>query len=495
MEPIIIKKLTFAYPGQSPLFSNCHLNINSDWKMGLLGRNGRGKTTLMKILLHQLDYTGTVTSILNFAYFPLVTNESGDLTINTLLGAPGLANLAQWQIERELNTMGVDPTILWQPYNTLSGGEQTKVQLAALFALPGAFLLLDEPTNHLDQVGRKQVAAYLQTKQQGFILTSHDQAFLDTVIDHTLVIERHQLVLEQGNYATYFAQKKRRDQEAAAKNHQLKAEIKELRKTRQQRAQWAQRAENEKKNNAHADKGFIGAKAAKMMKKTVTTTNRLTSAIEDRQGLMAEVEEIVPLPLNLVGTHHETLLSVDKVTLHWAPTPLFQPVSFTVKAGQQVALVGPNGIGKSSLIKALFGQFTGKITGDISLAHGIKISCVRQDYATNHGTLREFAQQNHLAYDQFLNILRKLGMERASFTVPIEQMSMGQQKKVELARSLATPANLYVWDEPLNYLDTYNQDQLIKLIHDYRPPLLFVEHDQRFINAVASEKVELLPGK
>lgn len=255
MEPIIIKKLTFAYPGQSPLFSNCHLNINSDWKMDLLGRNGRGKTTLMKILLHQLDYTGTVTSNLNFAYFPLVTNESGDLTINTLLGAPGLANLAQWQIERELNTMGVDPTILWQPYNTLSGGEQTKVQLAALFALPGAFLLLDEPTNHLDQVGRKQVAAYLQTKQQGFILTSHDQAFLDTVIDHTLVIERHQLVLEQGNYATYFAQKKRRDQEAAAKNHQLKAEIKELKKTRQQRAKWAQRAENEKKNNAHADKG------------------------------------------------------------------------------------------------------------------------------------------------------------------------------------------------------------------------------------------------
>lgn len=86
-------------------------------------------------------------------------------------------------------------------------------------------------------------------------------------------------------------------------------------------------------------------------------------------------------------------------------------------------------------------------------------------------------------------------MERASFTVPIEQMSMGQQKKVELARSLATPANLYVWDEPLNYLDTYNQDQLIKLIHDYRLPLLFVEHDQCFINAVASKKVELLPGK
>ena len=84
-------------------------------------------------------------------------------------------------------------------------------------------------------------------------------------------------------------------------------------------------------------------------------------------------------------------------------------------------------------------------------------------------------------------------MDRATFTVPIEQMSMGQQKKVELARSLLTPAQLYIWDEPLNYLDTYNQQQLIQLVKDYRPPLLFVGHDQHFINAVASQQVPVTP--
>lgn len=133
--------------------------------------------------------------------------------------------------------------------------------------------------------------------------------------------------------------------------------------------------------------------------------------------------------------------------------------------------------------------------GNITLAHGCQVSYVRQNYTDNHGQLTEFAQANHLKYDQFLNLLRKLGMERATFTVPIEQMSMGQQKKVELARSLATPANLYIWDEPLNYLDTYNQEQLIKLIKDYQPPLLFIEHDQHFIDQVASQKVNVFPGK
>ena len=146
-------------------------------------------------------------------------------------------------------------------------------------------VLLDEPTNHLDQLGRQQVADYLSSKQRGFIITSHDQDFLDRVIDHTLVIERHQLVLSHGNYSTYFQQKRRRDKEALATNQQLKSEIKALKKTRQQRQQWAQRAEGEKKNNSHADKGFIGAKAAKMMKKTVSTTNRLSQAItSSRRG-------------------------------------------------------------------------------------------------------------------------------------------------------------------------------------------------------------------
>lgn len=497
MEPITINKLTFAYSGQEPLFTNCTLDLNSDWKLGLLGRNGRGKTTLMRILLGQVNFTGTIISKLTFSYFPLKIKDPRQFAGEAVLAAVSVSTREQWQLERELNLMGVDPALLWQSYESLSGGEQTKVQLAALFALDGNFLLLDEPTNHLDQHGRQQVADYLAKKQQGFIITSHDQAFLDQVIDHTLVIERHQLVLSHGNYSTYFQQKHRRDQEALANNRQLRSEIKSLKNSRQQRLQWAQRAEGKKKHNSHADKGFIGAKAAKMMKKAMTTAGRLDAAIKDRQGLLRELEDVDRLPLNNLPSHHTTQLKVEEVTLTIAGRQLFKPVSFKVDAHDQVALIGPNGAGKSSLLNAIQGNLTAQATGTITLANTIKISCVRQNYATNHGHLADFAEANGLAYDLLLNILRKLGMERATFRIPIEEMSMGQQKKVEFARSLATPAQLYLWDEPLNYLDTYNQQQLIQLVNGYRPPLLFVEHDKHFIEAVASKQVLIqpFPGK
>ena len=110
------------------------------------------------------------------------------------------------------------------------------------------------------------------------------------------------------------------------------------------------------------------------------------------------------------------------------------------------------------------------------------ISYVRQNYEDNRGTLAEFAKKNRVDYQAFLNNLRKLGMERDVFHNKIEQMSMGQRKKVELAKSLSQPAELYIWDEPLNYLDVFNQEQLEQLILNVKPAMLLVEHDQTFLD-------------
>ncbi|MCH3921330.1 ribosomal protection-like ABC-F family protein [Limosilactobacillus sp.] len=489
MGNISIRQLTFAYPGKDPLFDHSQIDIDGSWKLGLLGRNGRGKTTLMQILLGNRDYQGQITTNLNFAYFPQEIADPTDFAWNAInADAP---QLEQWQVERELNLMGVDPALLWQPFGTLSGGEQTKVLLAALFADPASFPLLDEPTNHLDQHGRQQIADYLRGKRQGFIITSHDQDFLDRVIDHTLVIERHQLVLERGNYSTYFAQKQRRDQEAISTNEQLHADIKNLKAAKQQRLQWAQRAEGEKKHNSHADKGFIGAKAARMMKKSTAMARRLDKAADEKTGLLQEVETIVPLTINQQPSHQSPLLTLDDVSLDLPGRRLFDQLSLTVKQGEQVVLCGDNGTGKSSLFKAILGRFKGQVSGTITIAHNATISLVRQDYADFHGNLKQFAQDNRLEEDQLLNMLRKLGMERSSFTTPLDQLSMGQQKKVELARSLLTPAQLYLWDEPLNYLDTYNQDQLIQLIKRERPAMLIIEHDRHFIDEIATKRVTI----
>ena len=147
---------------------------------------------------------------------------------------------------------------------------------------------------------------------------------------------------------------------------------------------------------------------------------------------------------------------------------------------------------RQTLIRALLGRFSGISRGLLKLAP-VSLSLVRQQYADNRGTLPDFAETHQLSREVLLNNLRKLGMPRADFATPIEHLSMGQQKKVEVARSLATPAALYIWDEPLNYLDTYNQDQIIAAVRQYQPTMLFVEHDEHFIDQVATKVIRLHP--
>ncbi len=490
MTTISLNNLNFSYPGQDPLFQNLTLSWDSSWKLGLLGRNGRGKTTLLNIIQGKLGPKGAVSSKLSFASFPLNIEDPTNLTWYALD-----TNLPQWQVERELEQLNMSADLLWQPYDTLSGGEQTKVQLAAVFADDTAFILLDEPTNHLDQASRQELAHYLKSKKQGFIVTSHDEAFLDQTIDHVLAIERTGVELEAGNCSSYLGQKQRRDQEAKNANAKLKKEIKHFKAAQQQRQVWAQSAESEtrkKKNDQRGflDRGFVSHKAAKMMKKSTVMAKRAENAIAAREGRLQNIEEAVPLTMNYEPDHHDLLLEVKDVSLELPDRELFHGLNFEVKKGQCVALAGPNGCGKSSLIKAICGQFEGKVEGQLNLAP-VDLSLVRQNYDDLQGSLQDFAGANHLAYNELVNMLRKLGLERSALQTPLEHMSQGQRKKTELARSLLTPAQLFIWDEPLNYLDGYNQDQLLDLIQTVKPALLLVEHDRRFLESVADTVIEL----
>ena len=179
MALIDVSHLTFGYDGSfEDVFEDVSFQIDTSWRLGFTGRNGRGKTTFLKLLMGAYPYEGTITAPVQFEYFPL---EVPDGSLTTLEAAQQLnPGMEQWRFERELGLLFVDEGALWRPFDTLSGGERTKVLLALLFLRDHHFLLIDEPTNHLDMRAREQVAAYLRRKS-GFILVSHDRAFVDAV--------------------------------------------------------------------------------------------------------------------------------------------------------------------------------------------------------------------------------------------------------------------------------------------------------------------------
>lgn len=197
--------------------------------------------------------------------------------------------------------------------------------------------------------------------------------------------------------------------------------------------------------------------------------------------------------MNVQISHHQTVLTAEALQLEYDQS-LFQPLDFQVNQGERLAVCGVNGSGKSSILKSVIGEFSGITRGTLLVANGLKISTVRQNYEDNRGTLAEFAQKNGLVYEELLNNLRKLGVERSVFHTRIEDMSMGQRKRVELAKSLATPAHLFVWDEPLNYLDVFNHKQLEEVILMAKPTMIFVEHDARFIERIATKTLVVAKG-
>lgn len=496
MSTIKIQHLTFGFDAQEGLlFDQTSLNLDESWKLGLIGRNGRGKTTFLQLLMGKLPHTGSIQHTSNFVYFPQTIQDKQALTHEVLTE---ISVFEEWKLKREMNGLQLSLELLWQPFETLSGGEQTKILLALLFTDDTRFPLLDEPTNHLDIPSKKQVATYLKNKKQGFIVVSHDRKFIDEVVNHILAIEKNQLLLYQGNFTTYEQEKQNKDTFEAEQNKKIAKEITRLKSSAIEKSNWAISRETDNHGNptikgsgGTGHDGFVSAKAKRMMKRSKAISGRIEKQIAEKEQLLKNIEYLEPLAMDFRPSHKERLVSAENLTLSYDEKQLFLPVSFTLKKGERLAIIGANGLGKSSLIQRLFGHFTGKSGGNCHLANSLSISCVRQNYEDNLGTLPDFAKKNKIDYQVFLMNLKKLGMERTVFEQKIEQMSMGQRKKVELAKSLSTPAELYIWDEPLNYLDLFNHKQLEELLHSVKPSMIFVEHDPTFVSRVATKTVLL----
>ena len=377
--------------------------------------------------------------------------------------------------------------MLYRPFETLSNGEQTKILLAALFCNEGHFLLIDEPTNHLDVHAREMVSAYLK-KKKGFILVSHDRAFLDGCVDHILSLNRATIEVQSGNFSSWMENFERQQEFELEQNERLQKDIARLQQSAKRSAVWSDRVEASKKGAA--DKGYVGHKAAKMMKRSKAIEARQQQAIEQKSGLLKNIEAAENLKLTPLMYHAETLVTLSDVSVCYDGNAICEPVSFTIRQGDRVVLDGRNGSGKSSLLKLIIGEPI-EHTGTIRLASGLIISYVQQDTSFLKGNLSDFARESHIDESLFKAILRKMDFERVQFEKNMQDFSGGQKKKVLIAKSLCEQAHLYVWDEPLNFIDVYSRMQIEQLIKEFSPTMIFVEHDKAFRETIATKTFRL----
>ena len=491
MAQITIHRLSFAYEGSyDNVFQDTTIALDTRWRLGLTGRNGRGKTTLLRLLLGGLSHEGSIAMPLAPVYFPFAPEDRSQLTL--FLMQEMAQDAPEWKLRRELNLLGVEEDALYRPFDTLSNGEQTKVQLAALFAREDAYPLIDEPTNHLDLHGRESVAEYLRGKD-GFLLVSHDREFLNRCIDHVLSINRGNITVTKGDYDTFAKDMERQNQHEADENERLQKDIRRLAESARQAAEWSKNVEKSKLHIAGDrayDKGYIGARSAAMMKRSLGTARRQTQAAEEKSKLLKNVEQVGVLKLHPLVHPKRILVEIRHGAVGYGEKTVCRDISFTLRQGERIALTGANGAGKSSILKSICG-LSDALSGEIGIASGLKISYVPQSTEGLQGHFRDFVEAEELDETLLKAILRNMDFSRAQFDKELSNLSQGQKKKILLAKSLCQSAHLYVWDEPLNYIDILSREQVEALLREYRPTMLLVEHDRAFLESVCTGMVTI----
>lgn len=501
MAQINVNNLTFSYDGSyDNIFEDVSFSIDTSWRLGFIGRNGKGKTTFLNLLMGQYEYSGSISTNTIFDYFPYAY-ESKTLKTASELMEEWKPGVEEWRVFIEMDELNIDASMIYSPFSQLSFGERTKIMLAVLFSGDNDFLLIDEPTNHLDVNARNLVKKYLSSKK-GFILVSHDADLLDACIDHVLVLNRKSIDIQAGNFSMWWGNKEKADEHARRENEKHVKEISKLKSASERTSRWADKSENSKigfdpikeHDRQLNTRSYIGAKTKKMQSQVKNFEGRMDRAIKEKEGLLNDIEQIRNLKLTPLKHYRDRLVFAKDYSLHYSDSDkeVISGLSFEIIQGERVFISGSNGCGKSSLIKAILGFTDNMIeSGLLEKASNLKISYINQDTSHLKGNLREYAFEHQLDYSMFLALLSHLDFDKVQYDKNMEDFSEGQKKKVLLAGSLMTPAHLYIWDEPLNYIDVFSRMQIEKLIEEYKPTMLIVEHDARFKAKLASRVIEL----
>ena len=510
MIDISVSNLVKEFEVGSKILDGLTFQIDTGERVGLLGPNGCGKTTLLKILTGSMDYDEgevviapgkrlglisqipvypqgyTVEDVLDAAFAPLraMEGEMEALTQKMADGAGDPALMARYDkltaafqsgggYETETNKnkvcngLSISAEMRSRAFDQLSGGEKTRVNLGRLILEDTDILLLDEPTNHLDLRATEWLEEYLERFKGTVLTVSHDRYFLDKVVDRVIEIQGGKAEFYSGNYSFYAVEKERRYEEKLRQYEKEQAKIEQLEKAAEQLRTWAY---------SGMDKTFRRAQSMEKRIEKMRVTDRprkerkLTVRFGEREFRGDEVLTIKNLQKSFDGR------------------TLFSDVNLEVAGGERIALLGDNGAGKSTLLKILMGEETPD-AGKLRLGPTVKIGYLPQIIHFAHP---ERSLVDTMLYD--LDCTPQAARDRlAAFRFrgedvfkPVSALSGGEQSRLRLCMLMDAKINLLILDEPTNHLDIQSREWIEEAVEEYEGNLLFVSHDRYFIDRFAT---------
>jgi len=469
---IRVKDLSISFSGHE-VFSDASFIINGREKVGLIGRNGSGKSTFLKLILKKLEPDSGAVEIprgYRIGHLEQHIHFTHETVLDEICSVlPEDREHEGWKGENILYGLGFSYDDLYKDPKKFSGGYQVKLNLAKLLLMEPQMLLLDEPTNYLDIHSIRWLKEFLQDWQGELILITHDRAFMDAVITHTLIIHRNAFKKIPGNTQGV------REKIAAEEEIYEKTRVNEE-KQRQKTQEWIDRFK------AKASMASRAQSRAKMLEK---------------QDVKEKLEEVKTLDFNfnhLAYNSKENMIEVEHLAFGYNPEHLLiQNLSFKVADGDKICVIGKNGKGKSTLLKLLT-QNLEALKGNVKTNNKVEIGYFGQmniDRLDNNLTIYEELQKvdEKLPQTRVRQVCGNMMFSSDLANKKISVLSGGEKSRVMLGKILLKGTNLLLLDEPTNHLDMESCEALLEAIKTFPGAVITVTHDEHFLNEIANKLI------